>query len=461
MEAAAKNIAGGRADQAGTGAAKAGALLGRARTELSGQGALTLEKALAQAEVSAVRLYSDQRKTQLATQRLKEAEGRYTAEQKRREYGLLTEEQTELKVRFDQLEKNVAVLREWSLGDVDSVVAKGVREAYGAIRHYQVGQRMSGAVAELKDHMAQRASGEQGEALAGLSKVLRGLASASDGLQKNLAALRKRAKREAEAAGRMLAKMGAEGDGDGVKAPGEGAGKAGDAAGEKGAKSGGEGEGEGPGKPSGQGGEGEGEGPGKPSGQGGEGEGKGPGKPSGQGGEGEGEGPGKPSGQGGEGEGKGPGKPSGQGGEGEGKGPGKPSGQGGEGDGRGSGRGRGGKPSRPSIGLSAGERRELAAEAAVTLGMLKRHVEAGQFGSEQTRAALKRVTEGDVEGTLATDQKALEQVAGIVARLRDQIEQEMEQERKGRRLAPMQREDAPDQYRELVNKYLEALATQE
>ncbi len=64
----------------------------------------------------------------------------------------------------------------------------------------------------------------------------------------------------------------------------------------------------------------------------------------------------------------------------------------------------------------------------------------------------------ELEKKLAVDPKFLQDVTGIVGRIDDKIEAEIEAKSAAGKLFSSQREECPPNYRQFVNKYFEALS---
>jgi len=110
--------------------------------------------------------------------------------------------------------------------------------------------------------------------------------------------------------------------------------------------------------------------------------------------------------------------------------------------------------------LSPREAAERAAQAAYEIKRLAKHLENREFAEPQDTEFLKQSAQNPQQlgQSLAKDEEKRGQVLRVVRRVRNKLEAEYEAKLEAKKLFAAQREECPPQYRELVNKYYEALS---
>ena len=113
----------------------------------------------------------------------------------------------------------------------------------------------------------------------------------------------------------------------------------------------------------------------------------------------------------------------------------------------------------PAAPATAEDRKALAQDAAVDMAMLARHAAARDLADKQDIEKLAQgANRGPVVRELAEDSAKRSEVAGVAKRVSNRIEAEMQARVSAEKLYAAQREEFPPHYRELVNKYYEALS---
>jgi hypothetical protein len=110
--------------------------------------------------------------------------------------------------------------------------------------------------------------------------------------------------------------------------------------------------------------------------------------------------------------------------------------------------------------LTDAEKKELAENIAIEMERLNRHLADRDFVEKPEQKALADATRGGsgFADEVLKDQAAKDRLATIVRRVHDKLEAEYQVTLESKRLSDAQREDCPPAYRQLVNKYYEALA---
>ncbi|MCY2989510.1 MAG: hypothetical protein NTY19_16790 [Planctomycetota bacterium] len=110
--------------------------------------------------------------------------------------------------------------------------------------------------------------------------------------------------------------------------------------------------------------------------------------------------------------------------------------------------------------LSQTERGELAEQAAIDATRLARHVQTRDLAEKSDRDALAQAAANPTQlaGDLLKSEQARDDLANVARRISNKIEAEMQAKINAEKLLSAQREQCPPQYRELVNKYYEALS---
>lgn len=128
----------------------------------------------------------------------------------------------------------------------------------------------------------------------------------------------------------------------------------------------------------------------------------------------------------------------------------------------------GDEKSKPQAPLSKAERTELAQQAADDADRLKEQLAARDFsrGNEEAKKDFDAFQQKVQSRKQLTDEledmrHAPDEVARLTARVSDRLEAASEGNRVAKRLFAAQREECPPQYRQLVNRYFEALSKQE
>ena len=117
------------------------------------------------------------------------------------------------------------------------------------------------------------------------------------------------------------------------------------------------------------------------------------------------------------------------------------------------------KTGTPAAPATAEDRKALAQEAAVDMAMLARHAAARDLADKQDIEKLAQgANRGPLVRELAEDSTKRSEVAGVAKRVSNRIEAEMQARVSAEKLYAAQREEFPPRYRELVNKYYEALS---
>ena len=123
---------------------------------------------------------------------------------------------------------------------------------------------------------------------------------------------------------------------------------------------------------------------------------------------------------------------------------------------------------KPETPLSKADRKELAQEAADAAERLKEQLAARDFsrGNEEAKQDFDAFQQKVQKRKQLTDEledmsKAPDEVARLTARVSDRLEAASEANVVAKRLFAAQREECPPQYRQLVNRYFEALSKQE
>ncbi|MBM4041157.1 MAG: hypothetical protein FJ290_21865 [Planctomycetes bacterium] len=103
---------------------------------------------------------------------------------------------------------------------------------------------------------------------------------------------------------------------------------------------------------------------------------------------------------------------------------------------------------------------ERAAQAAYEIKRLAKHLENRDFAEPQDTQFLKQSAQNPqaLGQGLAKDDEKRAEVLRVVRRVRNKLEAEYEAKLEAKKLFAAQREECPPQYRELVNKYYEALS---
>jgi hypothetical protein len=91
---------------------------------------------------------------------------------------------------------------------------------------------------------------------------------------------------------------------------------------------------------------------------------------------------------------------------------------------------------------------------------LARHLADRDFADKPDQQALANATKegGHLSSDLLNDSTKKDQMATIIRRVHDKLETEYQVTLESKRLQDAQREDCPPAYRQLVNKYYEALS---
>ncbi|HCE44459.1 MAG TPA: hypothetical protein DET40_13000 [Lentisphaeria bacterium] len=112
--------------------------------------------------------------------------------------------------------------------------------------------------------------------------------------------------------------------------------------------------------------------------------------------------------------------------------------------------------------LTPQERKEAAEKANALAKQLVEHMENREFGKKEDREKLKELTKDpQLQKKLEEDEKKLDEMKDVVARIKNKLEEEYDTKMTGQRLFSAQREECPPQYRNLVNKYYESLSQKE
>lgn len=103
---------------------------------------------------------------------------------------------------------------------------------------------------------------------------------------------------------------------------------------------------------------------------------------------------------------------------------------------------------------------ERAVQAAYEIRRLAKHLEAREFAEPQDTEFLRQSAQNPQQlgQSLAKDAEKRGEVLRVVRRVRNKLEAEYEAKLEAKKLFAAQREECPPQYRELVNKYYEALS---
>jgi hypothetical protein len=109
--------------------------------------------------------------------------------------------------------------------------------------------------------------------------------------------------------------------------------------------------------------------------------------------------------------------------------------------------------------LTPQERKEAAEKAKALAKQLAEHMDNREFGKKEDREKLKEITKDpDLQKKLEEDEKKLDEMKEVVARIKNKLEEAYEAKMTGQHLFSAQREECPPQYRALVNKYYESLS---
>ncbi|MDD5262297.1 MAG: hypothetical protein PHD76_10675 [Methylacidiphilales bacterium] len=111
--------------------------------------------------------------------------------------------------------------------------------------------------------------------------------------------------------------------------------------------------------------------------------------------------------------------------------------------------------------LSEEDRKAAAQKLAYQVGRLATGLDQREIVSQADIDKLKAemaLDKGDLGKRLLVDPKLLQNVSGVVERISDKLEAEMEAKTEARKLFSSQREECPPSYRQFVNKYFEALS---
>jgi hypothetical protein len=114
----------------------------------------------------------------------------------------------------------------------------------------------------------------------------------------------------------------------------------------------------------------------------------------------------------------------------------------------------------PTASLTEQEKKALAEDLAIDLERLTRHLADRDFAEKSDQQALSVASkdQGSLANELLKDANAKHRLATIIRRVHDKLEAEYQVTLESKRLQDAQREDCPPAYRQLVNKYYEALA---
>ena len=106
------------------------------------------------------------------------------------------------------------------------------------------------------------------------------------------------------------------------------------------------------------------------------------------------------------------------------------------------------------------ERAERGEQAAYEIKRLAKHLENRDLAEPKDTEALKQSSQNPQQlgQSLAQDDKKRGEVLRVVRRVRNKLEAEYEAKLQAKKLFAAQREECPPQYRELVNRYYEALS---
>jgi len=109
--------------------------------------------------------------------------------------------------------------------------------------------------------------------------------------------------------------------------------------------------------------------------------------------------------------------------------------------------------------LTPQERKEAAEKANALAKQLVEHMENREFGKKEDREKLKELAKDpQLQKKLEEDEKKLDEMKDVVARIKNKLEEEYDTKMTGQRLFSAQREECPPEYRNLVNKYYESLS---
>jgi len=119
-----------------------------------------------------------------------------------------------------------------------------------------------------------------------------------------------------------------------------------------------------------------------------------------------------------------------------------------------------GKGDEPKEAASPRETAEQAARAAYEIKRFAKHLESREFAEPQDTEFLRQSAQNPQQlgQNLAKDDEKRGEVLRVVRRVRNKLETEYEAKLEAKKLFAAQREECPPQYRELVNKYYEALS---
>ncbi len=109
--------------------------------------------------------------------------------------------------------------------------------------------------------------------------------------------------------------------------------------------------------------------------------------------------------------------------------------------------------------LTEAEKKALSEDLSLELERLARHLSDRDFAEKKDQDYLsKAAADGRLGPELENDKAKRNEVAVIVRRVKDKLETEYQVTLESKKLAEAQREDCPPSYRQMVNKYYEALS---
>ena len=118
------------------------------------------------------------------------------------------------------------------------------------------------------------------------------------------------------------------------------------------------------------------------------------------------------------------------------------------------------KPTEDGKPLTEAEKKTLAEDLAYEMERLAGHLADRDFADKPDQDFLSKSTKnsGTLADDLLKDRAKKNEMATVVRRVRDKLEAEYQVTLDSKRLQDAQRDDCPPAYRQLVNKYYEALS---